>query len=247
VPALPSSLALTTIAPGAQILSADHRTNYSAIQTAVNALIALFSNGSIDGDPMVWDATNTKWVAASTLAAGRPRAPRMVTSTLAGGPPASPVDQDIWVATTVDALGTRWVFQYNAGSGSAFKWEFIGGGYTAADVAASESTASATPVELATVQRITLARAGDYSVHYGSDASTSIAGAVQCGVTVNGVLVTDSAVAINAGVNIILQREDPIAGVAAAASIKAVFSVPSGGGTGSWLRRFMHITPRRIS
>lgn len=52
---------------------------------------------------------------------------KITTSTLAGGPPASPSDGDIWVATAVDANGVRWMFQYNAGSASSFKWEFIGG------------------------------------------------------------------------------------------------------------------------
>lgn len=46
MPDLPSSLALTTIQSNAQILSADHRNNYTAIQTAVNALIAALSGGT---------------------------------------------------------------------------------------------------------------------------------------------------------------------------------------------------------
>lgn len=48
-------------------------------------------------------------------------------SALSGGPPASPGDGDIWIATGVSAAGARWAFQYNAGSASAYKWEFIGG------------------------------------------------------------------------------------------------------------------------
>lgn len=43
---VPTSLALTTIADGASIIASDHRTNYSAIQTAVNALIAFFGSAS---------------------------------------------------------------------------------------------------------------------------------------------------------------------------------------------------------
>jgi hypothetical protein len=45
MPSLPSSLALTTIATNAQILSADHRNNYSAIQTSVNGLIDALNDG----------------------------------------------------------------------------------------------------------------------------------------------------------------------------------------------------------
>ena len=52
---------------------------------------------------------------------------KITTSAFSGGPPASPSDGDIWIASGVDSNGTRWQFQYNAGSSSAYKWEFIGG------------------------------------------------------------------------------------------------------------------------
>lgn len=62
MPALPSSLALTTIGDGASIIAADHRNNYTAVQTAVNAIVGVFSNGSVAGDLMIWDAAAVKWV-----------------------------------------------------------------------------------------------------------------------------------------------------------------------------------------
>lgn len=43
---LPANLALTNIAPNAAILSADHRTNYSAIQVYANAMNALLGGGT---------------------------------------------------------------------------------------------------------------------------------------------------------------------------------------------------------
>jgi hypothetical protein len=52
---------------------------------------------------------------------------KITTSSFSGGPPGSPTDGDIWIASSVDGNGTRWHFQYNAGSASANKWEFIGG------------------------------------------------------------------------------------------------------------------------
>lgn len=113
---------------------------FTAVEAAVNAIdntnfaagrifdpAKLMQNAAIDGDALVWDNTLTKWVPASTLAAGRPRAPRVVTSTMAGGPPASPVDGDIWIALAVFTANIAWAFRYNAGSGSTSKWEFIGG------------------------------------------------------------------------------------------------------------------------
>jgi hypothetical protein len=168
---LPSSLALTNIADGSNIVAADHRNNYAAIQTAVNALIAITSNGNgTDGDAMVWDGVNAKWVPASTLAATRPRAPRVVTSAMSGGPPSSPLDQDIWIATAVDANGTRWHFQYNAGSASASKWEYIGGAPLFALISAKETTASNVYTALTTAgPSITLPRAGDYDIETGAE------------------------------------------------------------------------------
>lgn len=46
MPVLPTSLALGNIGAGADILSADHRTNYSDIQSRFNALLALLDDGT---------------------------------------------------------------------------------------------------------------------------------------------------------------------------------------------------------
>jgi hypothetical protein len=70
-------------------------------------------------------ATLLQGVATTSFVTGR--SPKITTSVLSGGPPGSPSDGDIWIATAVDANGTRWHFQYNAGSASAYKWEFLGG------------------------------------------------------------------------------------------------------------------------
>ncbi len=47
MPDLPSSLALTSIPADSAILSVTHRNNYSAIQTAANALILAMSGGTV--------------------------------------------------------------------------------------------------------------------------------------------------------------------------------------------------------
>jgi hypothetical protein len=166
MPVLPGSLALTVIPDGSPIVASNLRTNYTSIQGAVNSLIGILDDGnSIDGDALVWDATLNKWSAASRLAAGRPRPPRITTSTIAGGPPASPLDGDIWIATAIDALGARWQFQYNAGSGSAYKWEFIGG--TPARTSGCSVNTTATQV-LIMSNPLTMARGGEYLIRYGA-------------------------------------------------------------------------------
>jgi hypothetical protein len=60
LPDLPSTLSLTTIANGSNIVSADHRNNYTAIQNAINALKDALSGGSLG---QVLRATDTDTVA----------------------------------------------------------------------------------------------------------------------------------------------------------------------------------------
>src|SRR5262245_3075004 len=42
-------------------------------------------------------------------------------------PPASPIDGDQWILPSPNGQSCVWRFRYNAGSASAYKWEFIGG------------------------------------------------------------------------------------------------------------------------
>lgn len=249
MPALPGSLALTNIAPGSDILSSDHRTNYAAIQAAVNALVALLANGVLDGDPMVWDFTNAKWAAASTLGAGRPRAPRMTVSAMSGGPPASPSDQDIWVATGVDANGTRWTFQYNAGSASAYKWEFIGGNETYIRPAIANYVAGGAFVY--TNSGLILARAGDYrlKIHAMLTNNTPVTPAAITligGVGGAAVFARQAAILIANGGNISdVHWEDVGAGLAAATNLQV--AVASGAQPWAIGQCLVQATPIRVS
>lgn len=58
---LPSSLALTNIADGANIVADDHRNNYSAIQTEANALLTLLGGGAA-GQILAGVGTTLSWV-----------------------------------------------------------------------------------------------------------------------------------------------------------------------------------------
>lgn len=91
--------------------------------------------------------------------------PGITTSAISGGPPANPTDGDIWIASAVDSNGTRWTFQYNAGSSSAYKWEFIGGAPMTAhyDYPGGVNLGTSTFVTL-TGCTVTLPRNGDYSL-----------------------------------------------------------------------------------
>lgn len=62
---LPSSLALTSIADGSNIVAADHRNNYTAVQTALNALIALLAAGSTGQSLVSSGGTTIGWQTAT--------------------------------------------------------------------------------------------------------------------------------------------------------------------------------------
>lgn len=91
------------------------------------------------------------------------------TSPMSGGPPASPGDGDIWIATGVDAAGTRWAFQYNAGSSSVAKWEFIGGPPKVVGGSAGWGASTSTVyTDFSPALSFTLPRNGDYFFRWGA-------------------------------------------------------------------------------
>jgi len=81
--------------------------------------------------------------------------------------PASPVDgQEAILVDSISNPTYQWRFRYNAGSTSAYKWEFIGGADASARVYTAETTTTTgTWLDLATVgPRIVVPRAGEYNV-----------------------------------------------------------------------------------
>jgi hypothetical protein len=78
--------------------------------------------------------------------------------------PANPYDgQEAILVDNISNPSYQWRFRFNASSTSTYKWEFIGGSEASAYVGTSESTASGTYTDLATVgPTVTVPRAGDY-------------------------------------------------------------------------------------
>lgn len=106
--------------------------------------------------------------------------PGITTSAISGGPPANPTDGDIWIASAVDTNGTRWQFQYNAGSSSTYKWEFIGGPpiWTHYDYSGGLSLGNSTYTAITNLA-ITVPRAGDYIFTADAQISTGQAAATE--------------------------------------------------------------------
>lgn len=175
---------------------------------------------------------------------------KITTSSWAGGPPASPSDKDIWIATGVDANGTRWQFQYNAGSASSFKWEFIGGPPVWSIVSAFESTASATPADLTTAgPSFTATRGGDYVVRYGatSDVNSAASVALTSLFTNAGVRVTGGeADAATVGVFTSAASEERVAALVAGTTYKLRYWA-SNGTTATFANRWLSVVPIRIA
>jgi hypothetical protein len=86
------------------------------------------------------------------------RAPIIYSGAISDGPPAAPVDDDIWIASDV-AAGVSWQFQYNGASVSPYKWEFIGGAAIYVQGTSPTLTGS-------------VPRAGDYEVAWSVDCNS---------------------------------------------------------------------------
>jgi hypothetical protein len=113
------------------------------------------------------------------------------TVTIGPTPPGSPADNDIWELEAAGALGENWRFRYNAGSASAFKWEFIGGAEVVVSSIVSDTIVSSSTWTPLTGMALTMPRAGDYDLRgytYGVG-STAGAATIQLGYSLNSVLV----------------------------------------------------------
>jgi len=166
--------------------------------------------------------------------------------------PGSPVDgQEAILVDSTTNPSYQWRFRYNAGSSSAYKWEYVGGIPARADVSTSESTTSATWVELTTPQRVTVPRAGLYDVGCVCTAQSSVAtDTTYSGVNLNAigsptVAVGQAQVPGNNASEVI----SAAARLTLAANDTLIFGFirPFGTGSASFLNRSMWVTPARVS
>jgi hypothetical protein len=175
------SVSLTLPVSGQTITAALHSSNYTAIQNAINNDTVPKPTSIASGEVPVWDGaawvrSTTTRIGATSLGSGTPgatnflrgdgawtNAVKTTVGTLAAGPPGSPVTNDIWLATDVDANGTCWQFRYNSAE-ATYKWEFIGGASMVATNGSTTAFASNTNYQNPSGLSITNARAGDYQV-----------------------------------------------------------------------------------
>jgi hypothetical protein len=252
--------------PSAKFLIPKYNTSGDApsgkgLNNIIDSLDTILSNLGISSlvanDIPVYDSVAGKWKKAT----GTPSAtttlrgdgswktdPLVTTSTLAGGPPASPNDGDIWIATTVDANGTRWAFQFNAASASGFKWEFIGGPPVVSFVPGQETTASTTYVELTTPQRFTAVRPGDYIFKVGAQGFSTVSSTIQMTVydiTANASLSNDQFVT-SAGTWVSLGYIERLQGSLTVGHVYGLKFLTSAGST-NFAERTFAVSPVRIA
>jgi hypothetical protein len=94
--------------------------------------------------------------------------------------PASPVDgQEAILVDSVTNPSYQWRFRYNAGSTSAYKWEFVGGTEWISNDETNRTltgTGYSNAITLGSLLTLTLPRAGDYIVEIGSNYQNSAVG-----------------------------------------------------------------------
>lgn len=169
--------------------------------------------------------------------------------------PSTPIDgQEVYYVA--DATnGVVWHLKYRAASGSAYKWEYVGGAPLYATVTTNESTAtSANFVDLATAgPAITLPLAGDFIVRHGAfiyddtvsqDGLMSLSingGAAASATDARAVRKGQASAGINGGIHVF--REQRLTGLTAAA-VTARYRVT--GGTANFWDRSLSLTPVRV-
>lgn len=177
--------------------------------------------------------------------------PKVTASAMSGGPPASPNDGDIWIATAVDTNGAAWQFRYNAGSASTYKWEFIGGpdSWAFVDTGESSTTTSAWVNLTTDGPSVTVARAGDYLVAYGASLAHSVAtGTLFIGVAVgngNALSVVSHVTIPGASYYLAASSQALLTAVAAASALKLRYQSITAG-TMSAEHRWIAVKPVRV-
>lgn len=129
----------------------------NAIVAAIQAALSALRPSALIGYPA--DATKALF-GDGTWKSTSPQ--KITTTTMAAGPPGSPATGDIWIATSVDANGTAWKFQYDNAQ-ATYKWVFIGGNEAYIRPAIPTYT-NGVGAFVYTNSGLIVARAGDYKV-----------------------------------------------------------------------------------
>jgi hypothetical protein len=167
-------------------------------------------------------------------------------------PPVSPANGDLWILPA-GSNGENWMFRYNANSGSAYKWEFVGGTALLNYVSTQEATTTVSAWLNLTTDGpgIVVPRAGDYRAHivsscFHSVAQTTMYVAVCRGDTSPADNPYASIAVSNVNLTAALTQDTYLAGVPAGTNLKLRYNM-NAAGTGQWSNRTIMVTPVRVS
>lgn len=156
-----------------------NKATFDGVQAGVIAAERTENKGAASGYASLDSGTKVPLAQIPVLTSAQLPAPTAVSPT----PPGSPVDGQLWFYQPV--AGVTWVFRYNSGSGSAYKWEFVGGPPLLNSSATIDSvTGGGAWIDDARVT-FTGLRSGDYLVTY--DAYWNVVPAAQNSIGVSGV------------------------------------------------------------
>lgn len=226
---------------------------YNAHVTADAAIPKPGSPATSDG--LVWNGSTwvSQKIADASIAAAADIAFSKVRVSKGANPPGSPSTGDLWEFPVDAATGVNWMFVYNAGSASAFKWEYVGGANLEARVDTSEGTNSATYVDLATNgPQITISRAGDYFFHYGFQATNTAVSPANAQVMLGkngvdvGATVSASFLAVGATGHIVTgTRAAKVTGLAVSDTIRLRYAISNSVAI-NFFGRYLIATPIRV-
>lgn len=187
---------------------------------------------TVTGQVPVWNNGTLQWV-PGTVAAG-PGAP--VTAL-----PGSPTDtQQVIFTDSTTAPTFAWLLQWST---AASKWFFVGGSPITAEVATSETTASATYAALATAgPSVTLSRAGTYVVSHGFSGFSSNQNAMMS-YDIGGTGAVDADWVIQANLSGSPARTQVKSGITAATSLVSKYRASLAGGTQTYEKRWISAYP----
>jgi hypothetical protein len=165
--------------------------------------------------------------------------------------PVSPVDGQ--EAILVDSLTNPsyiWRFRYNAGSASAYKWEFVGGAPLQAAVSASLSFSGTSFADIAGSPQIVVPRAGDYTVDVGGGLQLFSAGSADIDIrtwdgTTQGVRVYVSALQLYMGGSV--SAVERRLAMAAGATLRLQGKVASAGLNAGVQFSYLSLAPVRVA
>jgi len=162
-------------------------------------------------------------------------------------PPGSPVDGMIWRLPASSSTGVYWFFQYDS-SQATYKWVFMGGPPLTSEVATSETSNSATYVDLATVgPSITLPRGGDYIVSHGNSCFNAVGAKQYQTVKLGAAAAADAHACIHDAVNLTDTPSKTFRSNGASASdVYKLMYRNNVTNTGTWLERWISVTPVRV-